>query len=237
MTGAARVTEPPVVLVAHGTRHAPGNAVGRALADRLAARSGRRVVAAYVELAAPLLDDVLADAPDGTVVVPLLLSGGFHVRHDLPASSARAPGRVRLTPPLGPDARLARVQGRRLRAAGARPGEPVVLLAAGSSDPAVDDDLARAGALLAQEWGAPVAVATLTGRGTRLADVAEPGVAVSPYLLAEGHFARRARREAQAVGAGPVAPVLGPHPLLVELALARVTAQPALATAGRPSSR
>lgn len=228
---------PPVVLVAHGTRHAPGNEVARDLAVLVAARSGRRVVTAYVELAAPLLDEVLVDAPDGTVVVPLLLSGGFHVRHDLPGSLARAPGRARLTPPLGPDPRLARVQVDRLRSAGARPAEPVVLLAAGSSDPAVDDDLARACALLEQEWGAPVSVATLTGRGARLADVAQPGVAVAPYLLAEGYFARRARAEAGAVGAGPVAGVLGADPLIAELALARATDQPAVAGAGRPRSR
>lgn len=219
---------PPVVLVAHGTRHAPGNAVARELAVQVAGRSGRRVAAAYVELAAPLLDDVLADAPDGTVVVPLLLSGGFHVRHDLPTSVAGAPGALHLAAPLGPDARLARVQGNRLRAAGARPGEPVVLLAAGSTDPAVDDDLARAGALLEAAWGGPVSVATLTGRGQRLAEVARPGVAVSPYLLAEGYFARRARAEAESVAAGPVAAVLGADPLIAELALVRATVQPLL---------
>lgn len=226
MTG---VAAPPVVLVAHGTRYAPGNAVARELAAQVAARAGRRAVAAYVELAVPLLDDVLVDAPDGTVVVPLLLSGGFHVRHDVPASLARAPGLLRLAPPLGPDARLARVQAVRLRAAGARPGEPVVLLAAGSTDPAVDDDLARAGALLEAEWGARVSVATLTGRGPRLDEVARPGVAVAPYLLAEGHFARRARAEAQGVGAGPVAGVLGADPLLAELAMARAAAPSLLA--------
>lgn len=223
---------PPIVLAAHGTRHAPGNAVAADLAALVAARSGRPARAAYLELAAPLLDDVLASAPDGAVVVPLLLSGGVHLRHDLPHAVAQADGRARLAAALGPDRRLARVQAARLDAVGARRGEPVVLLAAGSTDPCVDADLARAAELLAQEWDAPVAVASLSGRGPRLAEVARPGMPVATYLLAEGHFARRARAEARAVGAGPVTQVLGPDPLVAELALARAAALPALLAVG-----
>ena len=155
------------------------------------------------------------------MVVPLLLSTGFHVRHDLPEAAARSSFPVRIAPPLGPDAVLAVAQATRLVEAGARPGQPLVLVAAGSTDPDAQDDVARAAALLADLWGGPVEPATLSGRGRRPAEVVRPGVAVSPYLLAPGHFSRRARAESLAAGAEVVADVIGAHPCLVDLVAGR----------------
>ncbi|NPC98254.1 sirohydrochlorin chelatase [Nocardioides sp. zg-DK7169] len=227
----ARVATAPgrVVLVAHGTRHAPGNQVARSLAAQVGARLGVPTRCAYVELSEPLLTDVLAQPSQGsTVVVPLLLSTGYHVRHDLPAAVAgAAPGSpAALAPALGPHPLLAAAQADRLRGAGARPGAPVVMVAAGSRDPAAAADLDAAAALLADAWGGPVRLATLSGPGPRPADVLTPGAAVSPYLLAAGHFADRCRAESVAAGAtGAVADVLGAHPLLVDLVVARVEDQ------------
>ena len=194
-----------LVTVAHGTRSAPGNAVAAAIAAAAGARLGVPAVAAYLELAEPLFAE-LPDEP--SVVVPLLLSTGHHVRHDL--GGAR---------PLGPDPLLAVAQVARLLAAGADPGRPVTMVAAGSRDPVAKHDLERARDLLADAWGGRVRLATLGGLGPRPAEVLRPGDAVSPYLLAPGHFADRCRE-----GAELVADVLGPHPAVVELVVRRASA-------------
>lgn len=219
-----------LVTVAHGTRFAPGNAVAPAIAAAAGGLLGVDASAAYVELCAPSFADVLAASREPIVVVPLLLSTGFHVRHDLPAAVAAAPYPVTLTEPLGPHPLLAAAQAERLVAAGARPGQPVVLVAAGSRDPRSDPDLARAVALLADAWSGPVELATLSGRGRRPTEVVRRGAAVSPYLLAPGHFADRARDESLSAGARVVADVIGPHPLVAELVARRFRARaPALA--------
>lgn len=147
------------------------------------------------------------------MVVPLLLSQGYHTRVDLPAAVASALGPVTLTAPLGPDALLAAAQVDRLLAAGAVPGQPVVLVAAGSRQPS--GDLAEAADLLSGAWGGPVRVATVTDGN--VVDVVRPGDAVSPYLLAPGFFARRVRELSLSAGAAVVADVIGPHPRVAAL--------------------
>jgi sirohydrochlorin ferrochelatase len=211
-----------LVTVAHGTRHAHGNEVCRRLAARAGRRLGVPAVASYVELCEPSLPSVLADSSEHAVVVPLLLSTGHHVRHDLPASLAAAAGPVSLADPLGPHELLAEAQAARLRAAGAVPGQPVVMVAAGSREPAARPGLDEAAALLSTAWCGPVELATLSGPGPRPADLVTPAHAVSPYLLAEGHFADRCR--AESTRAACVAEVIGVHPALVELVVARATA-------------
>jgi sirohydrochlorin ferrochelatase len=211
-----------LVTVAHGTRHAPGNAVARRLTELAGRRLGVAAVASYVELCEPSLQAVLAGSREPTAVIPLLLSTGHHVRHDLPASLAAAPGPAWLGDPLGPHPLLAEAQTARLRVAGAAPGRPLVMVAAGSRDPAARPDLDEAARLLASAWGGPVTLATLSGPGPRPAEVVTPAHAVSPYLLAEGHFAERCR--AEAARAECVADVIGVHPAVVELVMARVIA-------------
>jgi sirohydrochlorin ferrochelatase len=130
---------------------------------------------------------------------------------------------VALAGPLGPDALLAAAQVERLIAAGAALGQPVVLVAAGSNDPAASTDLRAAVDLLGRHWGAPVRLATLAGLGPRIDAVVRPGDAVSPYLLAPGFFADRADAIARAAGATVVAGPIGAHPLLVDLLVARAT--------------
>lgn len=209
-----------LVTVAHGTRDPAGNHVARTVTAAASARAGLPGVCSFVELAEPSLAAVLGAADRPAVVVPLLLSTGHHVRIDLPAavSTARgAGGLVRLCPPLGPHRLLAAAQVDRLQRAGATAGTQVVMVAAGSRDAAAALDLDRAGRLLGEAWGRPVRVATLGGRGRRVAEVVRPGDAVSPYLLAPGLFAARLAEEARAAGVGAVAAVIGPHPAVVEL--------------------
>lgn len=209
---------PPVqqlVTVAHGTRHSAGNEVAReltALAGDLLKVPAR---VCYVELCEPLLADVMRDLATPSTVVPLLLSTGFHVRHDVPDATERSPVPVAVTPPLGPDPLLARTQVVRLLLAGAQPGQDVVMVAAGSRDRDAVGDLERARDHLAEAWTGEVRLSALAGPLPRPADVVRSGDAVSPYLLAEGFFAQRVRDEG-AAGA-VIAPVLGPHPFLAEL--------------------
>ena len=98
----------------------------------------------------------MAGLTEPAVVVPLLLSTGYHVTVDLPRAAAGASVPVTLGAALGPDPALARAQVARLEEAGAGPGQSVVMVAAGSQDPAALPDLERAVALLAEAWGGEV---------------------------------------------------------------------------------
>jgi sirohydrochlorin ferrochelatase len=82
-----------VVLVAHGSRVSDANDAHRRLADDLAARTGRRVVAAFLELAEPDIPaalDVAATGAAEVVVLPHFLLPGAHTRVDIPALVAEA---------------------------------------------------------------------------------------------------------------------------------------------------
>lgn len=213
-----------LVTVAHGTRQVAGNAIAREITEAAGAALGRPAVCSYVELCDPLFADVVAASTEPTLVVPLLLSTGFHVRHDLPEMAGDAGGPLVLGRQLGPHRLLAEVQVARLLAAGAVPGTRAVLVAAGSSDPLATRDLTRAAELLAARWGGPVGVATLSALGRRPAEVVQPGDVVSPYLLSPGLFATRLRAESLEAGAAVVADVMGAHALVVELVVQRATA-------------
>jgi sirohydrochlorin ferrochelatase len=214
---------PRLVTVAHGTRHPTGNLVAAALTMAAGERLGVPATASYVELCEPSLPSVLAGAAGPTVVVPLLLTTGYHVRVDVPAAVTAASGVATVAPALGPDRLLATAQVDRLLSAGAEPGQPVVLVAAGSRDPAALPDLERAAALLGDAWGGPVRLATLGGRGRRAEDVVRPGDVLAPYLLAEGFFATRCAEIARSAGA-VAAEVVGTHERVVELVVERFTA-------------
>jgi sirohydrochlorin ferrochelatase len=150
--------------VAHGTRVSSGNLVAAAITARAARRLGRvSSQTSYVELCGPALGEVMSENQTAAVVVPLLLSTGFHITHDIPRAVTTSPGAALLARPLGPHPLLAEVMCLRLRGAGAHPGDPVVMVAAGSNDPDTGYDLAAAGRMLQARGGAPVRVATVSG--------------------------------------------------------------------------
>lgn len=214
---------PTLVTVAHGTRNPAGNRVAAELTEAAGRRLGIPATPSYVELCEPLFADVVAGLRDPALVVPLLLSTGYHLRQDLPAAVAGASVPVTLGGPLGPDPLLAAAQVDRLVEAGAVSGQPVVMVGAGSTEPDATADLDGAARLLAELWGAPVRLATLSGIGSRPADVVRPGDAVSPYLLAPGFFSGRSRGDASAAGASVIAEVIGAHPRVVDLICQRAT--------------
>ncbi|MFJ8435460.1 sirohydrochlorin chelatase [Kitasatospora sp. NPDC094019] len=227
----ARATEGPVLLaVAHGSRSAAGVAASHALLRRVRAlRPGLDVRCCFLDLARPSLPEALA-ALDGrtAVLVPLLLGGGYHLRVDLPEALAAAGlARLPLARALGPHPLLAAALADRLASAG-RPvgGGPVVLAAAGSSDPAANADTARTAELLADRLGdgCPVVPAFLSAaRPTPAQAVAalhragHRHVAVATHLLAPGFFADRAA----ATGAHWTSTPLGTHDALAHLVALR----------------
>ena len=192
---------PVLVACAHGTR----NPTGRRLIAELALaarglRPGLTTTAAFVDVQPPTVVDVvagLAASGQTAVVVPLLLSGGYHVHVDIAGAVAEADGAVAASP-LGPDPRLVDVLRDRLIEAGADPRDPltaVVVAAAGSSDDRAVADVEDTADLLQRQW----AGAVTTGYGSAAQPTVPDAVAaarrggaervvVAAYLLAPGHF-------------------------------------------------
>src|SRR5262249_33670435 len=154
-----------LLAVAHGSRGPAAPQCGPSLTSRGAPVAGRITVrTALGPNAQPSLAEGLDEAatlagPDGVAVVPLLLSSGYHLTSDI-AGAARAAG-VPVARPLGPDPRLVRALSDRLPEAGVPAQVPVVLAAAGSSDPRALADARRQAAALAAHprgpGGAPLA--------------------------------------------------------------------------------
>ncbi|WP_432511795.1 sirohydrochlorin chelatase [Kineococcus sp. SYSU DK001] len=212
---------PPVLIAcSHGTRSAAGRSVVDGLRAAVrAARPGLEVEAAQVDVHGPFLADVVdrVCADRDAVVVPLLLSSGYHVRVDIAEAVARGGGRAVAAPALGPGEVVTDVLCERLGDFDGR----VVLAAAGSSDARAQADVAEAVRLLSGRLGTPVTSGFLSAQEPSVADAvaaAGPGpVAVVSYLLAPGVFSERLAR----AGAAVVTEPLGVHPALVDLVLER----------------
>lgn len=210
-----------VVVAAHGTRDPAGVAVARELVTALRARlPGSSVLLAFVDVLGPSVSEVVASVPGPVTIVPAFLTCGYHVRTDVPREVA-ATGRrdVTVTAALGPHPLLVSATADRLRAAGWRPGDAVVLAAAGSSDERAVADVRAAAVQLSGELGCRVRVGfvatgapsvTAMVRGMRAAGA--PRVAAATWLLAPGLFHRRLAR----TGADVVAAPLGAHPGVID---------------------
>jgi sirohydrochlorin ferrochelatase len=212
--------QPRLLLVAHGTRSAGGSATTAELAEAVAlARPDLRVELCFLDVARPTLAEAL-DAFDGpTVVVPALLSTGYHVQEDIPAAISGRPDVVAARH-LGPHPLLADALAERL--AEGREGVDVratLLVGAGSTRPDAAAELVATADLLEARLGRPVDITTI-GPDLYVAVESLPvPFEVATYLLAEGQFTQSL--QAAVAGRAMVAPVLGVHPALVELILSR----------------
>lgn len=188
-----------LVLCSHGTRDPAGQAAIAGLVGAVSgALPGLAVAPTFVDVQHPQVAEVVGQTGGPAVVVPLLLSSGYHLHVDIAAAVA---GRsdVVAAPALGPDPVLAGLVAKRLRRAGLRARDRVVLAAAGSSDAQARHDTERAAGLLAQVLGRPVVLGHVgAGRDTVAAVVAaerlrdrRARVAVASYLLAPGWFRNR----------------------------------------------
>lgn len=244
------MNSPILIACAHGTSSSQGAAEVNALRAGLAAlRPDLDVREAYVDVQDPDLTAVVAglQAGESAVVVPLLLSVGYHVKVDIARAVNGRPGTLAAAP-LGPDPRLAALLDQRLRKAGVTDNDAVILAAAGSSDATAAENVEElAGQLRALRsnrivaaYGAsakpsvPEAVAMLRaeaagGAGAgRSAGAVDLGgrVVIASYLLAPGFFHDQLAK----AGADLVTAPLLPSPVLAEIALARYDAAVAAGT-------
>lgn len=201
---------PRLLLAAHGTASLEGAATTARLLDAIqAARPAVRVELCFLDVARPRLAEALDEAP--TVVLPLLLSTGYHVQSDIPQATAGL-AHTRIARHLGPHPLLVDVLVDRL--AGSDPTARTALVGTGSSRSEAATELATTGQLLAERIGTTVDVLTM-GDDLRAAFAATAPVRVLPYLLAEGHFVTTLHKAV--AGLGTVAAPLGVHPALVKL--------------------
>jgi sirohydrochlorin ferrochelatase len=232
----------PVLLAAsHGSRSPAAQRAVRALVDAVTRRLAVTapavdVVGGFVDVQQPDVPHCLAAADPGrsAVIVPLLISAGYHVRFDLANAVAGAnPRSVIVTAALGPDERLARIVADRLAESGLRAGDRVVLAAAGSSDANAVADCHTAGEQLAAILGRPVIVAFIAAAQPRLAEVVaavrlespDARVVVASYLLAPGTFAGLAREAgADVVSAALLVEGQEPPAALVDIVVDRYLA-------------
>jgi len=232
---------PPLIAVAHGSRDPRSAAtVHELLGVVRAAAPGVDVRAAFLDLSAPRLPDVLATVDGDAVVVPLLLGSAYHARVDIPGAVAKAAARrprlrPRVTDVLGPDARLERAAFERLLAAGADPADPelgVVLVGAGSSHEPANAAVRRVAAGWAHRtrWSLTAAFAAattpdVTAAIARLRAGGARRIAVGSWFLAPGLLPDRVAR--QALAAEPdalVAAPLGADPQVADVVLSRYEA-------------
>ncbi|MFP3986781.1 sirohydrochlorin chelatase [Streptomyces sp. E11-3] len=218
---------PTLVAVGHGTREPAGAAATLELLERIRElRPGLRVEVGWLDLVDPPLTETLAGLTGEAVLVPLLLGTGYHIRVDIPEALATAPHlRTRTARALGPDPLLATALGDLLTEAGRAPGDgPVVLAAAGSTDPQANADTVRMAELLAARLGTPVVPSYLCASAPTpteaVAELRAQGheqVALATYLIAPGFFTRRAA----GAGARHTSAPLAEHDALARLVLDR----------------
>ncbi|MGI8760161.1 MAG: sirohydrochlorin chelatase [Jatrophihabitantaceae bacterium] len=211
---------PRLLIAAHGTESGAGRATTAALVRAIAAaRPQLPVSLCFLDVAVPSLRTALDRLNEPVVLVPLLLSTGYHVLVDIPAVVAGRPN-VRVARHLGPSPLVVDAVADRL-AAVSKGGTAVstVLVAVGSSRAEAAAELAAAAGLLGGRLGRPVLASTL-GTDVRAELAPLPGpVEVATYLLAAGRFTDSLR--AAASGLAVVSEPIGAHPALVRLVLER----------------
>ena len=207
---------PTLLVVAHGTRDPNGVAEnGRLVALVRELLPGVSVELCWLERAEPLFADVLATTDGPVVVVPLLLSTGYHVKVDIGQIVADRPNTV-VTRQLGPDTRITAAVAERLPAG----ADDVVLVASGSSDPEAAENLAEVARQLSELLGCPVLPRVLSQQGWT-ADVPR-GSRVANYLLAPGYFNDELHRlAASEFDSAGVADPIGAHPAVAAVVLDR----------------
>ncbi len=207
---------PVLVGCSHGTDSAAGRAAIASILDGVRrARPDLDVREAFVDVQRPEVADVVRDAladAGAAVVVPLLLSAGFHVHVDI-AAAVEPPGAA-ASGALGPDRRLVDILVDRLAAAGAGPGDTVVLAAAGSSDVRAAHAVEEVARHLRSAWphGA-VVVGYGAGAEPSVPDAVTAAradgagrVVIASYLLAPGFFHDRLLAAGADVVTEPLAP-------------------------------
>lgn len=222
---------PTLIACSHGTSDPAGRAaIASLVADVAALLPDVRVVPAFVDVEEPRVADVVDQwaLAGPVVVVPLLLSTGFHTKVDIARAVEAHPGVAVAAPALGPHEVLIDVLESRLGEVGfGAPGDAVVLAAAGSTDPAATVDVEAVAAQLSSRLGVPVRIGFAAGAGQRIPDVVAETraagarrVVAASYVLAPGFFAK----VIEGAGADVVTQPLAPDERLAGVVAERYTA-------------
>lgn len=213
-----------LMLVAHGTRRPEGVAMIGDLVEQLSLVLGHPVQVGFVDLLGPTPSEILSAAAataEPAFVVPAFLSRGYHVRIDLPAHVAvSGHPNVTVAPALGPSPDIAQIVAEQLVHSGWRPGDSVILSAAGTSDSRARADLRTTATLLSALLKSSVQLAFAATGGPSVPEAVAQArrrsvrrVVVASYLLADGLFQNQLRN----CGADIVSEPLSTHPRLVRL--------------------
>ncbi|MFF0818304.1 sirohydrochlorin chelatase [Rhodococcus sp. NPDC003318] len=245
---------PPLVLVAHGSRDPrSARAVTTAVTAIRESRPDLDVRLCFLDLSAPSVDQVIdavaAEGHSSAVVVPLLLGSAFHARVDLPgmlaAARSRHPGLDLVqTDVLGDDDRLVSAVRDRIADTGVAVEDPdvgIVLAAVGSSRADANLRTEAIGPRLraGTAWsGVEVCFATtspsLPEAVSRLRAAGARRIVVAPWFLAPGLLTDRIDAAVDDIAPDALrADVIGAHPHLVEVVLARHLAGTGLLTTAR----
>lgn len=214
----AQAKQPALLAVAHGSRDPRHAAALRGLLAAVRrARPALRAELGFLDLCGPDVPTALArlvasehEETRSVVVLPLFLSHGYHVGHDIPAVTALAresvhrPPRLIIADPLGPDPLLDAAMQRRLREQGEFGAESDLSLVVASAT------------IAATETMDAIRVLRSAGIGP---------IAVASYFLAPGLLYDRVRTDALAARvpiAAPLTTADGEPPAeLVQLVLNR----------------
>ena len=221
------MTAPVLIACSHGTAEASARDAIHQLVASARDALDVDVLEAFVDVQEPriatVVEGIARSAGVSAVVVPLLLSGGYHVYVDV-ARAVEARRDVVASRALGPDRRLLAILLDRLAEAGTRPDAAVVLAAAGSSDESSRRDTDAVVEMLAGARAAPVYLGFAAGIHPTVAeavrdarDAGASAVAVASFLLAPGTFQARLATS----GADVVTSALAPDLRLVEIVVER----------------
>lgn len=221
-----------LVACSHGTDSPEGRRAVELLVDLVRQLLPEtRVVQAFVDVQEPTVLDVIEQERilDDVVVVPLLLSVGFHTAVDI-ADAVRPHENVWQAEPLGTHPLIAEVLADRLRATVSDtwlPGDHVVLAAAGSSNPDAVVDVAAAAAHLARLVPVPITIGYASAIEPRISGAVASArregasrVIAASHVLAPGYFAGLVRRS----GADLVSAPLGVDVRIAQVIVDRFTA-------------
>jgi sirohydrochlorin ferrochelatase len=229
---AARVSDPALILTAHGSIDPRAAAVTHAVAGRIRRlRPELDVRVAFLEGSAPSLADVLASAGAAPVVTPLLLADAYHARVDIPRVIAASGVKARRADVLDADPALLGVLRQRLSEAGVSGDDGdigVIVAAVGTSNHCANTRTASVATALRSKtrWaGCRIAFATgprctLPEAALRLRTAGARRIVIAPWFLAHGRITDRIAEYALTQGIAMAEP-LGSHNLVAATALDR----------------
>lgn len=188
-----------LIATSHGTDNPQGREAVNLIREQLTALVEAQapgtytVHEAYVDVQEPALSQVLQALPSGAtaVLVPLLLSPGYHTEHDMRKAATDASHlTTAVARALGPSAALAKLQRQRLEEAGWDGYDDIALAAAGSSRADGREAVLYQAEVFSSLLSREVPYGFIADIEPTIDEAWESNQAeyISTYLLARGHF-------------------------------------------------